>query len=211
MKQLKEYIKEGLFDDVDKLEGKNSFASNTKQLKKEIVDWISNNYYSSHTRKNNYKLKKRAIEVDTSTTPPTVNCKVDLYTNKLISLNNNGMFQWGKVDGCFDCQNCYDLKSIEGAPKEVDMFTCNDCSSLKSLKGAPEKIGDYFSCGSCKLLTSLEGCPKEICGKFNCTSLTSFKGAPKEVGEDFTCYNCGGQFTEEDVKKVSNVKGEIYI
>ena len=73
MKQLKEYIKEGLFDDVDKLEGKNGLASSTKQLKKDIGDWICNNYYSSFARRSQYKLKKRTIEVDMSTVPPTVN------------------------------------------------------------------------------------------------------------------------------------------
>lgn len=34
MKQLKEYIKEGLFDDIDKQEGKNNLAAQNKQLKK---------------------------------------------------------------------------------------------------------------------------------------------------------------------------------
>ena len=142
MKQLKEYIKEGLFDDVDKLDGKNSLESNIKQLKKDIGDWICNNYYSAFACRSQYKLKKRDIEIDTSTAPPTVNCKGDLYTNKLLSLNNNGMFQWGKVDGCFDCQNCYDLKTLEGAPKEIGGdFNCSYCYDLKTLEGCPEKVG----------------------------------------------------------------------
>jgi hypothetical protein len=41
--------------------------------------------------------------------------------------------------------------------------------------------------------------------------LKSLEGAPKEVGKDIACCNCGAQFSEEDVKKVSKVKGEIYI
>ena len=44
-----------------------------------------------------------------------------------------------------------------------------------------------------------------------CNSLTSLEGAPKEVGGDFYCRNCKGEFIEEDVKKVSNVKGMIYL
>jgi hypothetical protein len=29
------------------------------------------------------------------------------------------------------------------------------------------------------------------------------------VERDFYCFNCGGQFTEDDVKKVSDVKNRI--
>ena len=43
MKNLKEYVKEGLFDDLDKIEGKNSLESNAKQIKKEIENWICSN------------------------------------------------------------------------------------------------------------------------------------------------------------------------
>ena len=50
MKDLKEYIKEGLFDDVDKLEGKNGLENNLKLLKKEINDWIKTNIKKSSGR-----------------------------------------------------------------------------------------------------------------------------------------------------------------
>ena len=45
----------------------------------------------------------------------------------------------------------------------------------------------------------------------NCNSLKSLEGAPKEVGSGFYCVKCGRYFTQEDVKKVSNVKGIIYV
>ena len=45
----------------------------------------------------------------------------------------------------------------------------------------------------------------------NCNSLTSLEGAPKEVGGGFYCIKCGCYFTQEDVKKVSNVKGTIEV
>ena len=45
----------------------------------------------------------------------------------------------------------------------------------------------------------------------NCNSLTSLNGAPKEVGRTFCCVDCGSKFTQEDVKKVSNVKGRIKV
>ena len=71
-------------------------------------------------------------------------------------------------------------------------FICSDCASLISLKGAPKEVGGYFNCSRCDSLTSLEG-------------------APKEVGGDFYCRSCKGGFIEEDVKKVSNVKGIIFL
>ena len=42
-----------------------------------------------------------------------------------------------------------------------------------------------------------------------CDSLKSLEGAPKEVGGYFYCFNCKVKFTKDDVKKVSNVKGQI--
>ena len=131
------------------------------------------------------------------------------------------------VDGYFDCSK-NDLTSLEGAPKKCHNFYCYS-NYLTSLKGSPEIVGS-FDCRWNKL-TSLEGAPKEILGDFNCldNQLTSLKGAPKKVGYFDCSYNkltslegvpreVGGffryvsdnvQFTEEDVRKVCKVKGEI--
>ena len=73
-------------------------------------------------------------------------------------------------------------------------------------------VDGYFDCSYCKSLKSLEGAPEKVRRNFycdKCNSLTSLKGAPKEVGGDFNCYGCAGKFTRKDVKKVSNVRGEI--
>ena len=42
-----------------------------------------------------------------------------------------------------------------------------------------------------------------------CNSLKSLDGAPKEVGRNFYCNDCAGKFTENDVQKISKVKGKI--
>jgi hypothetical protein len=97
-------------------------------------------------------------------------------------------------------------------------------NSGKSVKDLIEqKLGFYkpinicyghFSCSDNSSLTSLEGCPKEVGGYFWCysnSSLTSLKGCPKEVGGDFYCYNNSRKFTKEEVRKVCNVKGDVYI
>jgi hypothetical protein len=72
-------------------------------------------------------------------------------------------------------------------------------------------VGGSFYC-SFNYLTSLENCPKTVGENFFCSrnKLTSLKGAPKSVGRDFVCYNNPGKFTEEQVRAVCNVKGDIY-
>ena len=73
-------------------------------------------------------------------------------------------------------------------------------------------INEGFSCYNDQL-TSLEGSPKEVRGSFSCSDnkLTSLEGSPKEVGGDFYCHNNPGKFTKEDVRKVCNVNGVIYV
>ena len=119
---------------------------------------------------------------------------------------------FGKITGYFNCSNL-DLISLKGAPQEVrGDFYCSGCEYLTSLEGAPKKVSRCFTCSGCNVLTSLKGAPKEVGGAFYCLycrHLNSLKGAPKKVGGDFNCYGCAGKFTIEDVKKVSNVRGEI--
>jgi hypothetical protein len=89
--------------------------------------------------------------------------------------------------------NCQDnqLKSLEGAPKEVGdgYFSCSN-NQLTSLKGAPEKVGGDFYCYN-NQLKSLEGAPQQVGGYFDCNNnqLTSLNGAPREVSGYFYCGN----------------------
>ena len=124
--------------------------------------------------------------------------KYEVSSTKDIEVKNynitsltNGMFIWATVDGYFECIYCVKLESLEGAPKEVgEYFDCSGCDSIISLKGAPKKVGDNFYCSRCNSLKSLEG-------------------APEKVRRGFYCYGCPHKFTKDDVKKVSDVKGEI--
>ena len=118
-----------------------------------------------------------------------------------------------KVGGNFYCDYNKSLKSLEGAPKEVGGdFDCSGCKSLESLEGAPKEIIKDFKCSNCQSLKTLKDVPEKVGGDFYCAfniSLKSLEGAPKIVGGDFNCMSCSGQFTEDDVKKISNVKGGI--
>jgi hypothetical protein len=119
------------------------------------------------------------------------NGSIAVENEKITNLTND-LFVWGEVGGSFYCYCCGSLTSLNGAPEKVGgMFECYRCKSLTSLKGAPKEVGKSFVCHNCK-------------------SLTSLNGAPEKVGGDFDCYRCKTQFTEDDVRKVTNVRGKIY-
>ena len=224
MKNLKEYIIEGIFDVEDNIDNID------ESIKEQIKKFLKDNFDGASSCKISDKPNNDGkYEVSSSK-------NINVKNYKITSLTN-GLFIWATVDSDFNCETCNSLTSLEGAPKEVGKdFNCSWCGSLKSLEGAPEKVGDDFYCSNCKSLTtlkgapekvggnfdcyrcvsliSLEGAPKEVGGNFNCNncaSLTSLEGAPKEVGGGFYCIDCKLKFTEEDVKNISNVNGNIIV
>ena len=190
-------LRESLLDDdlIDKTD---------KIIKDEIKAFLKANYRGSIkiSRGSNQNGKYEVSSI-----------KDIIVKNRNITSLTNGMFIWTTVDGSFDCMNCNSLESLEGAPKEVGgQFYCFSCLSLTSLKYAPEKVGGDFYCSFNKSLKSLDGAPKVVNGNFDCSdcpSLNTLEGAPKEVGGAFNCLNCKILFTNNDVKKVSDVKGKI--
>ena len=116
------------------------------------------------------------------------------------------------VKGHFFCHN-NSLASLEGAPEKVGgSFSCTN-NSLTSLEGAPEKVGGSFYCSN-NSLTSLEGAPKKVGSGFSCSYnfLTSLEGAPKEIGGNlYISFAKEIHFTEEEIRKVSKIKGKVYI
>jgi hypothetical protein len=90
-------------------------------------------------------------------------------------------------------------------------FYCS-LNNLTSLKGAPTSVTGTFYC-SLNDLTSLAGAPIIVGGDFYCydNELKSLFGAPETVGGDFYCYNNPGNFTEEQVRAVCDVKGEVFV
>ena len=105
--------------------------------KKVVEEWIKNNYIIAGrlTVKNDF----------------VVDCSGDVFVkNRNIESLANDMFRWGKVKTYFYCQHCDNLKSLEGAPKEVGRnFSCSNCENLKTLDGAPKKVGEKFFCRNC--------------------------------------------------------------
>lgn len=76
-----------------------------------------------------------------------------------------------------------------------------------------KEVRGYFVCSGIGL-TTLKGCPEYIDGFFNCSfnKLSSLEGCPKKVNGSFYCFNNNlKNITEEDIRKVCDVKGEIYL
>jgi hypothetical protein len=104
------------------------------------------------------------------------------------------------------------LTSLENCPKTVGgSFYCGH-NKLTSLDGATEYVGGSFYC-SFNNLKSLQCAHIIVGGDFYCydNELKSLFGAPETVGGDFYCYNNPGNFTEEQVRAVCDVKGKIFV
>ena len=163
MKNLKEYIVEGIFDtDEDTID---------KNIKDQIKQFLKDNFKGASSCKISRKPNADGkYEVSSSK-------NIEVKNEKITSLTN-GLFIWVKVRGNFSCYECTSLTSLEDTPKEVGgNFNCGHCDSLTSLEGAPEKVGENFNCWNCKSLTSLEGAPEKVGGSFYCDSCNRVMGS----------------------------------
>jgi len=118
------------------------------------------------------------------------------------------------IQGDVDLSDLY-LEKLPDFLEDVivkgDFFCGNN--SLTSLEGAPKKVGGNFYCPY-NSFTSLEGAPEKVGGNFFChdNKLTSLEGLPKEIGRIlWISFAKGIHFTEEEIRKVSNIKGKVYI
>ena len=145
-----------------------------------------------------------------------LDCDVDLSKRDLTELPD---FSRVVINGDFYC-HCNQLKTLEGAPREVGgTFDCR-INQLISLEGAPSKVGGDFYCGRNKL-TSLNGAPRMVGKRFNCfrNKLKTLEGAPSIVGWDFDCLNnplenyngkpdkIGGKFIAPSIEQVNIING----
>jgi hypothetical protein len=109
--------------------------------------------------------------------------------------------------------NQLDLIELPAILKNVTVngdFVC-EMNQLTSLKNSPKYVSNDFLCND-NMITSLVGAPTNVVGRFDCSNnnLTSLEGAPKTVGDNFFCGFNDVKFTEEQVRAVCNVKGDIY-
>jgi len=107
-------------------------------------------------------------------------------------------FQFGIVDGCFDC--AYNkLKSLYGCPLEVRGFFKCSYNLLESLEGCPQEVHGIFHCSFNKL-ESLEFCPKEVDGDFYCShnKIKSLKGISQKIKGYLNCYGNSFDMTVQE-------------
>jgi hypothetical protein len=144
-----------------------------------------------------------------------------IYRNIELTPNNEIRKDWdGKLDvsensiitslvgvpevinrGSFYCNNCVNLKSLVGGPKQVyDDFMCSNNPLIKTLEGAPKLVAGDFICENCVSLKTLEGAPDEVYSFQikKCVSLTSLKGSPKKVNNNYNADYC---------EKLSSIEG----
>ena len=101
------------------------------------------------------------------------------------SVNSEGLVD---VQGDFYCsgQGLEDFLGIRFG-KVSGGFYCGG-NQLRTLDGAPREVGEYFYCSNNQLRT-LEGSPRKVDGDFYCgqNPLISLEGAP-EVIKDYFCF-----------------------
>ena len=148
----------------------------------------------------------------------TINSKGEIDVDGDVDLSKKDFkelpYKFRIVDGYFNIGHNRNLTSLKNCPDRVNgnYFSCKDCDGLKTMIGCPSYIRGSLLCNWCKNLISLEGCPKEVKRDFFCNScinLNSLEGCPKEVGRIFACGSCKRNFTEEEVKSLCKVKGNI--
>ena len=200
MKSLENYLNENyLFESIWDIED-NVEDDNEGFIINKIKQFIKNNY-------KNVDLKSLTFILDEEKEKYVVNCKGNLKLNKEAKSLVNDLFEWGTVEGWFDCSQCL-ITTLQGAPKKVGIdFDCSGCPKLTSLEGSPKEVGRHFNCAGCRI-TSLEGAPEKVGNGFscfNCKNLESLKGAPKTVGGGFVCCYCKELESLEGVPKI--IKG----
>ena len=184
------------------------------ELKNIIKEVISEDIFLQNRKSPEEKAKMRELEIELEYKQKF---GVEVYKGN-IKLTNESLPYFKKyskikkVNGTFNC-NSLNLTSLTDLPIPEYVNGEFNCSfnKLTSLQGAPKYVGKEFWC-SYNYLTSLEGSPEYVGSIFWChnNKLTSLQGAPKEVGGVFYCINNPTTFTKEDVRKVCDVKGEIF-
>ena len=156
MKNLTEYIVEGIFDIEDNIDNID------KSIKDQIKRFLKDNFIGiSSCKISNKPNTDGKYEVSSSK---------DIKAKTYITSLTNGLFVWTTVGGDFFCRLCNSLKSLKGSPEKVcGNFSCSWCDSLKSLEGAPKEVDGFFSCSECGIAFTIDDVKEvsNVKGKIN--------------------------------------------
>ena len=119
-----------------------------------------------------------------------------------------------QIHDWFDNFTSYD-RVTQNPDESYDVIGNVDINEMGLTTKLPIKFNTVSGSFYCidNQLTSLEGMPEWVGGYFDCSynQLTSLTGAPKYVGGHFDCSFNINKFTEEDVRAVCDVKGNIIV
>ena len=106
------------------------------------------------------------------------------------------------------------LETLENAPKIVHGCFVLYQNKLKDFIGGPEVVMENFTANFNNSLISLDGSPKKVGGDYSicfCGGLKDIKGISPEIGGNLEITNnkIGNNFTDNDFRKYSNIKGNI--
>ena len=84
---------------------------------------------SLQMRLNNFlsnEIDRNADKYHISEDGKYVDCDTDVYLYDLDLIDGKFPFPFGKINGHFNCANCENLKSLEGAPQKVKKDLCRN-------------------------------------------------------------------------------------
>ena len=170
-----------------------------------IIDLIKEFIERHHLRENDYHIN--------------ADCSLDIYRNIaiepfdiLVIKEGKLPFKFGRVDGTM-WLNSLDLKTLENCPKEVTGDFVIYENKLENFIGGPEIVGGDFAANMNLSLKSLDGSPKKVRGKYSillCRFIEDISGISPEIGGDLEIPKKPKfEFSDDDFRKYSNIKGEI--
>ena len=146
-------------------------------------------------------------------------CSLDIHRNIMIKpvdildvKEGKLPFKFGRVDGTM-WLNGLGLKTLENCPSEVTGDFVIYENKLENFIGGPEIVGGDFAANMNLSLKSLDGSPKTVGGKYSiltCMSIKDISGiSPKIEGDLEIPKILKYEFSDDDFRQYSNIKGEI--
>ena len=169
------------------------------------IDLIKEFIERHHLRENDYHIN--------------ADCSLDIYRNIavepfdiLATKEGKLPFKFGKIKGTMWLSGL-NLRTLENSPSEVTGDFVIYENKLENFIGGPEIVGGDFAANMNLSLKSLDGSPKTVGGKYSiltCMSIKDISGiSPKIEGDLEIPKILKYEFSDDDFRQYSNIKGEI--
>ena len=169
------------------------------------IDLIKEFIERHHLKENDYHIN--------------ADCSLDIHRNIMIKpvdildvKEGKLPFKFGRVDGTM-WLNGLGLKTLENCPSEVTGDFVIYENKLENFIGGPENVGGDFAANMNLSLKSLDDSPKKVGGKYSilaCMSIKDISGISPEIEGDLEIPKIlKYEFSDDDFRQYSNIKGEI--